>query len=137
MFEVLTELHETIERQMLEELAHLRGHVTAEALMEAIFRFFKATDDSGLLRIVGSGEIDLLYRKLPQEVMQSHFLHDDDMVSGIVELLSLSPKMDTAYFSAAFRSLFICMVYKREAGEENFDETLKLLIRGLVLQLMG
>ncbi len=59
------------------------------------------------------------------------------MVSGIVELLSLSPKINAAYFSAAFRSLFICMVYKREAGEEYFDETLKLLIRGLVLQLMG
>ena len=38
-------------------------------------------------------------------------------------------------YSAAFRGLFFTAAYKREIGEELYDEALKLLIKGLVLQM--
>ncbi len=136
LFEVLTEQHEIVEKQMLDEINSMCGVVTADTLTETIYKFFKAVDDSGLLRIIGTGEIELLYRKLSQEVMQNHFLHDTDMTTRIITILSLSPKTDAAHFSTAFRNLFISMVYKREAGEKFFDDALKLTIRGLVLQML-
>jgi len=136
LFEVIMEQHEMIEKQMLDEIKSLSGHVTTDNLTEIIYSFFKATDDSGMLRLITTGEIELLYRKLPQEVMQNHFTHDTSMIGSIVELLSLSPGIDTDHFATAFRNLFITMVYKREMGEEYFDEALKLTIKGLVMQML-
>ncbi|HCC35786.1 MAG TPA: TetR/AcrR family transcriptional regulator [Ruminococcaceae bacterium] len=136
LFEVLTQQHEILEKQMLDEIKSMQGDVTPDNLTETIYRFFKAVDESGLLRIIGTGEIELLYRKLPQEIIQDHFLHDTDMINRIIELLSLSPTAESACLSTAFRALFVSMVYKREIGEECFDEALKLTVRGLVLQML-
>ncbi len=137
LFEVLLEQHETIEKQLLDEIKALQQHITAESLTEIIYGFFKAIDETGLLRLLTTGEIELLYRKLPQEVMQAHFLHDSTMIKDIVGMVSCTEKINTDYFAAAFRNLFISMIYKREAGEEYFNEALKLTIRGLVLQMLN
>ena len=40
-------------------------------------------------------------------------------------------------FSAAFRNIFISMVYGREIGDESFDEALKLTVKGLVMQMLA
>ena len=136
LFEVLMEQHVIIEKQMFDEVKSLYGHVTSDNLTEIIYKFFKATDDTGLLRLITTGEIELLYRKLPQEVMKEHFIHDSSTIKTIIESLSLSADINTDHFSTAFRNLFITMVYKREIGEEYFDEALKLLIKGLVLQML-
>ncbi len=137
LFEVLNAQHEALEKQMLDGLEAMRGNVTVDGLTETIYALFKAADDGGLLRIIGTGEIELLYRKLPKAVLQNHFAHDTDMITRVITALSLSPKADAAYFSAAFRGLFMSMVYQREAGEAYFAEALKLTIRGLVVQLLG
>ncbi len=137
LFEVIIEQHEIIEKQILDEITSLRDCITSDTLTEVIYKFFKSIDDIGLFRLIGTGEIELLYRKLPQEILQNHFIHDTDMINAIVKILSLSPKINTAYYSAAFRNLFISTVYKREMGEEYFDEALKLTIRGLVLQMLN
>lgn len=89
------------------------------------------------MRLLTTGEIELLYRKLPQEVMETHFLHDSTMIKDIIGMVSGSGKINADYYGAAFRNLFIGMIYKREAGEEYFNEALKLTIRGLVLQMLN
>lgn len=136
LFDVLMEQHEIIEQQMLDEIKALHDHFTTDNLTEIIYNFFKVTDETGLLRVITTGEIELLYRKLPQEVTQNHFIHDSSMIKSIVEILSLSENINVEHFGAAFRNLFIGMVYKREMGEEYFDEALKLTIKGLVLQML-
>lgn len=136
LFEVLMEQHEIIEQQMLGEIKALDGHITGDNLTEIIYKFFKATDEMGMLRLITTGEIELLYRKLPQKVVQNHFIHDSTMIKTIFELLSPSANINVDHFGAAFRNLFISMVYKREIGEEYFDEALKLTIKGLVLQML-
>jgi len=136
LFEVLMDQHEIIEQQMMEEIEALHGHITSDQLTDIIFNFFKATDETGMLRLITTGEIELLYRKLPQEIMQSHFIQDSSMIKNIMEFLQPSPDLNTDHFAAAFRNLFITMVYKREMGEEYFDEALKLTIKGLVLQII-
>jgi adenylate cyclase len=114
----------------------LQGSATVDRLTEIILKFFNSIEEIGLFRFIGTGEIELLYRKLPQEVTQNHFSHDTAMIDGIVELLSLSPQINSAHLGAAFRNLFISTVYKREMGEEYFDEALRLTIRGLVMQML-
>lgn len=136
LFDVLMEQHEMIEQQMFEEIKALHVPVTTDSLTKVIYNFFKATDETGLLRLISTNEIELLYRKLPQEVTQNHFIHDSSMIKNMVELLSLSDHINVEHFAAAFRNLFISMVYKREMGEAFFDDALKLTIKGLVLQML-
>jgi len=135
LFEVLLEQHELIEKQMFDEIRALRSHVTSDSLTEIIYHFFKEIDQTGLLRLLTTGEIELLYRKLPQKVMQDHFIHDSSTIKTILESLSLPENINVNHFSAAFRNLFISMIYKREMGDEYFDDALKLTIRGLVIQM--
>ncbi len=137
LFEVMVEQHELIEKQILDEVASLRGGVTVDGLTEMLYRFYKSIDEIGVFRLIGTGEVELLYRKLPQEIINDHFTHDTDMVGALMETLSLAPEIKADYFSAAFRNLFISTVYKREMGEEYFDEALRLSIRGLVIQMLS
>jgi AcrR family transcriptional regulator len=137
LFEVLQDQHEIIENQLLKEIQSLGGKATVDNLSETIYRFYKAADDSGILKLLTTGEIELLYRKLPQDVLQEHFTHDSQLVKKIIAELSIDQKNNIDALSAAFRNLFIMMVYKREMGEKFFDEALKLTIRGLVIQMLG
>lgn len=136
LFEVLLDEHEKIESDLLNEVKALRGNATIDNLTDTIYKFYKAVDDSGVLRLLTTGEIELLYRKLPGEVLQNHLMHDNAFVQNIVELLNLPNHENIEVFAAAFQNLFLIMVYKREVGDNYFDETLKLLIRGIVLQLI-
>jgi AcrR family transcriptional regulator len=136
LFEVIMEQHEMIEKQLLDEINTLRDRTTSDSLTEVIYKFFKAAEAAGLLRLITTGEIELLCRKLPQAVMQNHFSFDSAMIKKIFETLSLSENISAAHLAAAFRNLFISMIYQREMGEKYFDEALKLTIRGLVLQML-
>lgn len=136
LFEVLQEQHDILETQLLDEIQLLQGNATVDELTEIIYRFFKAADSSGVLKLLTTGEVELIYRKLPPEVVQEHFLHDDQLIRNVMEKLAISNNDDVGLFSTAFRNLFITMIYKREMGEEFFDEALKLTIRGLVIQML-
>ena len=43
---------------------------------------------------------------------------------------------DVESFSGAMRGIFLTMLHKREIGEMIFENSLKLLISGLVIKLM-
>ena len=136
LFEVLQDQHDMLETQLLNEIQLLQENVTVGELTEIIYRFLKTVDNSGVLKLLTTGEVELIYRKLPQEVVQEHFLHDNQLVRKVMGKLSIPDDESIGAFSTAFRNLFITMIYKREVGEKFFDEALKLAIRGLVIQLL-
>ena len=54
------------------------------------------------------------------------------------ELVALVPNIKTdaiRVFSAAMRGIFISLLHKQEIGEEVFDEALRVMLRGVVLQM--
>ena len=65
-----------------------------------------------------------------------HTAHDQ---SAVEQLLCMLPGMQTKraeVFSAALRSIFLSILYKDEIGPDIFDDTLRVLIRGVVIQLL-
>lgn len=136
LFEVLLLQHDRMEKQLLAEIEGLGGKTSTDALTDILFRFYKAADDSGVLRLLTTGEIELLYRKLPPQVVQEHFSHDSDLIRRVTGMLPASEDTPIKALSAAFRNLFLSMIYKREMGEDFFDDALKLTLRGLVMQLL-
>jgi AcrR family transcriptional regulator len=137
LFEVFLELHEKIEQQLLDGLAQIeKDNITLEQMTDMIFRFYKVADESPLIKLLTSGDIDVLARKLPKEVVTEHFEQDDFLIEKIFSLVPDMKDKDVETFSTAFRNIFFTMIYKKELGEKNYDESLKMLIRGLVIQLL-
>lgn len=132
-FEVFNALHDKIQTDLLRRLDGLRNNVNVESVSDLIFQFYKQVDSTFMYSFMASGELDLLIRKLPPEITEAH-LHKDDF--NMEQLLSLLPGKHrddiVKLFSAALRAIFLMMSHRREIGEDIFDETIRLMLRGVI-----
>lgn len=136
LFQALLELHEQMEQELIKRITALPDKRDVEAVTETILNLYQAADTSGLLRLMTTGELELLYWKLPKEIFTEHLAYDSDMIKTIFQALALTIDNIDDY-AAAFRSQFITMIYKREVGEDKAFDALRLCIRGLVLQMFN
>ncbi len=134
LFRALLDLHEQMEKELEKRLDSLTDIRDIEAVTDALLDLFKLAEQSGLLRMMTTGELELIYRKLPSEVFQAHLAEDFDVVEAIFILLEVSLE-NIELYATAFRGLFVAMLYKREVSEKYTFEALRLCIRGLVIQM--
>jgi len=134
-FDVFCQLHDAYQDKLMAEIAMLKDDMNPERLTDIIFELYRSLDGSFLFGLITSGDLELLFRKLPPEIAQLHAEKDDFRVE---ELLSVVPNMKTKsiqVFSAAIRGIFVSILYKREIGDAVFHEALKIMIRGVVIQM--
>lgn len=140
LFQVLMEFHKTIEKQLLEKAESLAGRKPdVEAVTDMLMDFFMKAEEAPVIRLMTSGELEILARKLPKEELLAHFTEDAGMVETVVGKLfpagsECAPEL-ADQFGGAFRNIFTAMVYSHEGGKAADPGALRLLIRGLVLQL--
>lgn len=142
LFEALMEFHEKIEGQLLQRVERMSGREPdVESVTDMLMDFFRQADEAPVIRLMSSGELEILARKLPREQLAAHFSEDAGMAEMVIA--RLFPGMEdeaenvAEQFGDAFRTVFTAMIYGHEggtAGNGNTD-SLRLLIRGLVLQL--
>ena len=77
----------------------------------------------------------MIMRKLPEDVVSVHHNQDDFNIENLFTLIPQAKDKDIETFSGAFRAIFLMMLHKREIGEAIFENTLKLLLDGLIEQL--
>ena len=65
-----------------------------------------------------------------------HAEHDDLSVRKMLNMLPGMKEDRAEVYSAALRSVFLTLMYKDEIGEAIFDDTLRVLIRGVVRQVL-
>lgn len=134
-FDVFCILHDEFQEKIVAEISVLKDGMDAGKLSDIFFRLYKTLDGSYLLKLITSGEMELLFRKLTPELSKLHAEKDDFRVE---ELVSLVPNMkadNIRIFSAALRGIFISLLHKQEVGEDVFDEALRIMIRGVVIQM--
>lgn len=136
LFDAINDLHNEIQNHFLKEANFIKGKITSQNLTSLLFKIYKKVDDTFLLKIMTNGELELLMRKLPNEIVERHLSDDNAMMEKLMELIPHAKKKDMQYFSGAMRGIFLTMIHKREIGEEIFDGSLKLMINGLIIQLM-
>ncbi|WP_195269190.1 TetR/AcrR family transcriptional regulator [Eubacterium sp. 1001713B170207_170306_E7] len=134
-FEVMKEFHDTIHTEVLTAVEALKGDMTPEALTELLFRFYKMTDESILMPMIANGDLELLMRKLPDEVVEEHHAQDDFSVEQLTAMLPGMEGKTLEVFSGALRAVFLLILHKREIGSPIFDDVMKTLLRGVALQL--
>lgn len=134
LFEVILEQHDQMERTMMQEISRLDPkHMDCEALTTMLFQFYKMAEKLPIL--LNPREVELLARKLPAEILAQHMGHDTDMIEQLLKRFPLK-NHNPQSLSAAFRALYMATLHEKEIGSEHYDEALKLLIRGLVLQIL-
>lgn len=137
LFEVLNELHEAVETQLFQEMKKLgEQEVTAEGLTDVLLKFYLTSMESPLLRMMNSDEVELLARKLPPEVLAAHAKEDGGMIEKLIKLLHIEKEVDVEVVSAAFRAIYLLTVQRESIGESIFEDMLRFLIHGVVIQLI-
>ena len=136
MFDILMDLHDSLQQTLLSQIQQYQGRIQAKEVTELIFNLYKAVDASFLPSFIASGDLELLMRKLPPEVVAEHGKNDDINVEQLFSLLSLEiPKESIEVFSAALRAIFLTLLHKQEIGEDLFEKAMYQLIKGIVLQI--
>ncbi len=137
LFDVILEQHDLIESKLYESVNSINAEdFTPEKLTEIIVQFYKLSTEMPILKMLNSNEIELLARKLPQGVLEEHLGHDNSMIESIFSALPVKQDIDTNSVSAAFRAIYFSTLHQDEIGEEHFDGALRLIVSGLVNQLI-
>lgn len=137
LFEVIQEQHALVNQKLYQALSGLAGAApSAEKITDVIFEFYKLTEEMPVFRLMDSEEIELLVRKLPQEVAEAHLREDTDTIKELFALLPAKIEVDPDVLSAAFHAIYYATLHKKEIGEAQYEQALRLLIRGVVTQII-
>ena len=137
LFDVILEQHELVNQKLYQAVCDISGpDFSAEKLTNVIFDFFKMAEKLPVLKLLNSDEVELLVRKLPEDVVAEHFGNDTDMVEKVFALLPVKKNVDMKTVSAAFHAIYFATLHKKEIGEEQYDQALRMLIYGLVIQIL-
>jgi AcrR family transcriptional regulator len=137
LFDVILQWHEEIHRELSCMLSELGEKHDPDALTEVLVRAYRRADETGLMDMMLNGDLDILIRKLPADAIDAHIKEDELEFQIFAVAASEMTHEDRKRFTAAFRALFFVAGYRRVIGEEEFPDVMRLLIRGLVLQLPG
>lgn len=137
LFEVILDQHQKVDEMIYREMRAVDpANVSVEQITDILFRFYRLPAEMPVLKVIDSDAIMLLAHKLPRGVLEEHFEHDDTMLARVFSHLPVKQGIDVKAFASAFQSLYFSTLHREEIGKENFDEGLRLLIRGLVSQLL-
>ena len=136
LFEVIMEFDAEAQSQMLQEVPALPGGPDAETFTDIILRFYRKLDESFLPRLMQNGELEYFMRTVPPELARQHAERDKEAMSRMFAAFQNMKQEQVATFSAAFRGVFLTLLLKDEIGAESYDDALRVLIRGIALQMM-
>ena len=137
IFDTILKLNADVQQKLLHILAGMDAKPDAEQLTDIIFGLYQSLDGSFLLKLIENGELEFLMQKAPPEVTQVNVLEDDDMITQLMMLFPETNATNSQLYSAALRGTFLMFLHKKEIAYEPFDELLRFLIRGIVLQMFG
>ena len=134
-FTVLEEYQIEIMNSFAEQLEQ-KNQRNTDQFARLLYDFYQDFRYSFVFTIFKNREMELLIRKLPKEVITTHHLLDDRMVEKIVSRINIRENVSVEIVSALFRTVAMSILHTEEIGEKQFDKILKLLIQGIVGQII-
>lgn len=137
LFDAIQEQHEIVNRKLFEALSNIdKQELSAEQLTDIIFGFYKMTEEMPILKLLDLGEVELLARKLPPEIVEQHLQDDTETIKNMLSLFPIKRGIDLQVVSAVFHAIYYSTLHKAEIGEEYYDAALRTMIYGIVTQLI-
>jgi len=135
LYEVIMEFDKNAQEQLLKEITALPGVPDVDAFTDIILRFYRQIDDSFLPRLMQNGELEYFMRTVPQELSRQHAERDNEAMKRMFAAFPGMQSERAAVLSAAFRGVFLTLLFKNEIGAEIYEDALRVLVRGVALQL--
>ncbi|MEN6635027.1 MAG: TetR/AcrR family transcriptional regulator [Clostridiaceae bacterium] len=136
LFEVIMEFDAEAQNQMLQEISALPNGPDVETFTDSILRFYRRLDESFLPRLMQNGELEYFMRTVPPELSRQHAERDREAMSRMFATFPKMQEKRVAEFSAAFRGVFLSLLFKNEIGAEIYEDALRILVRGVALQML-
>lgn len=137
LFDAIEEQHDIVTHELYQAISDIAvQELSAEKLTDVIFKFYKMTEKMPILKQLDLGEMELLTRKLPQEIVEEHLQDDTNMIEEMFSLLPIKKEINIQVMSAVFHAIYYATLHKVEIGEENYDAALRALIYGIVRQVI-
>lgn len=108
-----------------------------EEFTDIILEAMEITCHSCLKVLLEPKSMNLILAKIPDEVLAQHRKSDSDIGEGLFKGIAAKNGMKVETLVGSFMMIIFGGMYKREIGEENWRESMRLVIRGLVLQLIS
>ena len=102
---------------------------------DLILGFYKVADDHPLLSVVSEDDIALLALRLKEETLINHLSSDLEMAEDRRSIFLLK-KVKADVITSALYSVYFTMVHLKETENENIDEILILIIKGIMMQII-
>jgi AcrR family transcriptional regulator len=135
LYEVIMDFDKKAQEQLLQEVTALPGVPDVEAFTDTILRFYRQIDDSFLPRLMQNGELEYFMRTVPPELSRQHAERDNEAMQRMFAAFPGMQSERAAVLSAAFRGVFMTLLFKNEIGAEIYEDALRVLVRGVALQL--
>lgn len=74
--------------------------------------------------------------RLKEEVIEEHLRDDTDTIKEIFDLASIKKEVDIEAISAAFHAIYYATLHKGEIEVGQYDKALRMLIYGVVAQMI-
>lgn len=148
LFEVSQDFHEQIDEYITKgfcELISSRKKPVeeldfsdcVEEITDILLGAIEITYQSCLSVLLVPESMNLILSKIPNEILEKHRKEDHHMGGEIFRGLSVKNGMSLDSVVGAFMMLIFGGMYKREIGEANWKESMRIVIKGIVLQLVG
>lgn len=134
-FTVLEEYQKSIIDELTNKLKE-ENNIGVDKFTELIYELYQDVRKSFIINIIHNQEFEYLMRKLPKELIINHHSLDDILTKRIFSYMKIKDEINIDIISASLRAIFMTMIYIEEIGEKNFDEVLKILIKGLAQQII-
>ncbi|MGN0387936.1 MAG: TetR/AcrR family transcriptional regulator [Suilimivivens sp.] len=108
-----------------------------EEFTDVILGAMEITYHSCLKVLLIPESMNLILSKLPDEILENHRRKDSDFSEGLFKGLAAKKGMSVEAVVGAFMMIIFGGMYKREIGEANWRDSMRIVIRGIVLQLIS
>lgn len=107
-----------------------------EGITDVILGAMEITYHSCLRVLLIPESMTLILSKIPNEVLEKHRQEDRHIGGELFKGLCVKKGMSLDAVVGAFMMIIFGAMYKREIGENNWKESMRIAIRGIVLQLV-
>ena len=107
-----------------------------EELTDVILGAMEITYHSCLKVLLNPESLSRILSKIPDEVLEKHRKDDSGVGDGLFQGLATKNGVSVEALVGAFMMIIFGGMYKREIGESNWKESMRIVIRGIVIQLV-
>jgi len=111
-------------------------NIGIDKFTELLYELYQNVRQSFIMNIIQNQEFEYLIRKLPKELILNHHSLDNLLTKNIFSYIKIKDGINIDVVTASLRAIFMSMIHIEEIGEKDFDEVLKLLIKGLAQQII-